>query len=523
MPRVLSILLGLGLAALVAAMPARAAELRLAFSSPPTSLDPHWHNLVPNLNVSQHIFETLVTMDADGKLQPTLAESWRLVDPTTWEFKLRPGVKFQDGGDFTAADVVYSLARPATLTNSPAPFTIYTNAIAATEAVDPLTVRIRTKTPYPLLLNDLSFIYIMSKHASEGVPTEDVGTGKGVIGTGPYKLVRYLRDDRVELARFDGYWGRPQPWDTVTLRFIPDGTARIAALLAGDIDALENVPTPDLPRVRQNPNLVLAARPSFRLIYFYVDGGRTTNGDATAKDGSPLPKNPLADLRVRQAINLAINRQAIRDRIMDGLSDPANNLVPVPLPGSDPARRPVFDLARAKALLVEAGYPDGFALTLHGPNNRFINDDKIVPAMAQMLQRIGIAAKVDLMPMAVYAGRGAKREFWFGMIGWGNQSGEASNILRALIVCEDRAAGWGTVNWSSYCNPKVDDLTRQALGTLDDAKRADLLRQAADIALDDVAIVPIHFQSSTWAMRKGIRAVPRGDERTFAQSFSPAP
>ncbi len=231
----------------------QAQELRLGMGADVTSIDPHFVNLFPNNNVALHVFDALVMLDADSRLIPGLATSWKLVDDNTWEFKLRKGVKWHDGSDFTAEDVAYSIERVSQVKNSPGPFTVYTKAIVKSEIVDPLTIRFKTASVYPLLPNDLSAIYIMSKKASQGLSTEDLNAGKGQIGTGPYKVISFKRGDRVELTRNDSYWGGKGPWAKVTIRILPSDPTRVAALLAGDVDAIEDIPTADFAKMKANP------------------------------------------------------------------------------------------------------------------------------------------------------------------------------------------------------------------------------------------------------------------------------
>lgn len=510
-------------AALMAAAPCQGADFRMALSSSPSAMDPQFHNLAANLSVSQNIFDSLVRMNADSQIEPGLAESWRRVDDQTWEFKLRDA-RFQDGSPLTAEDVIWSLDRPATLVGSPAGFGLYTKAITGKVAVDAHTVRVTTNGPYPLLLSDLSTIFIVSRKATEGVATEEFARGKGMVGTGPYRFVSFLRDDRVELARADGSWDRLPAWEHVTVRFIANNAARLASMLSGDVDAIEGVPTSDLASVKANPNLVFAQKVSGRLVYLYVDSGRDDTPQVTAKDGSKLAHNPLADERVRRAMSMAINRDAITDRVMAGLGYPTANLVSEKLYGYDPALKVTpYDPDGARKLLAEAGYPAGFALTLSGPNDRLVADAQIVQAIGQMWSRVGIAVKVETLPMSAYAPRGAKGEFSVGLIGFGAQTGESSSTLRAIIACADPKSGGGLYNWSHYCNPAVDEALGAALRTVDDKARLALLQKAAHLAVETEAIIPLHFQATTWAARRGIAIVPRTDERTFAASFSPAP
>jgi peptide/nickel transport system substrate-binding protein len=510
------------LAASVILQPAFADDLKVAFSAPATTLDPHFQNASQNIGVSRNIFEALVQMDPDSRIVPGLAESWRRVDDKTWEFKLRRA-KFHDGSDLTAEDVAYSLDRPATIPNSPSSFAIYTKSIVEKRIIDPQTIQLVTAQPYPLLLSDLTSIFIVSKKATEGLKSEDFSSGKGVDGTGPYKFVSYTPDDRVTLERFDGYWAGKPSWDNVQIRFIPNDASRLTALLSGDVNAIENVPTPDLEKVKNDPNLTFAAKKSHRVIFLFLDSGRDNPPNVAAHDGKPLDKNPLKDVRVRQAINLAIDRKGIRDRIMQGLAYPTNNLVTEQMQGfiAELEDAP-YNPEKARKLLAEAGYPEGFRLTLAAPNNRFINDERVAQAIAQMLTRIGIRTQVDAMPFTVINTRAGKGEFPSSMMGWGAQTAEASSPIRAMIACPDKEKGWGPVNWGNYCNKELDQVLAKAISTLDDAQRETLLKDAVKRVVDDVAIVPLYFQASTWAAKKGIAITPRTDERTSAQSFEPA-
>lgn len=502
--------------------PVMAQEFSLALSSPPTTLDPHFYNLAPNVIVAQHMFEALTKMDADSRLVPNLAESWKLVNNLTWEFKLRKGVKFHDGSELTAEDVAWSLARPASVVGSPGRFDLYTRSIINTKIMDPHTIRFTTNEPSPLLPTDLASILIVSKKATQGLTNDDFSAGKGLVGTGPYKFLQYMRQDRIVLERNEDYWGKKPAWSKVTMKFIPNNATRMASLLSGDVQAIENVPTADLSKVRNDKNLNMFSKVSHRLIYLFLDSPREKTPHITDKDGKPLAKNPLMDVKVRTALSMAINRDAIKDHVMEGLSEPTNNLVPPTFTGYNPAvKNAKYDPDGAKKLLAQAGYPDGFNVTLHTPNNRYVNDEKIAQTIAQMWSKIGISTKVEGLPMSIYTTQAAKGAFSIGLLGWGTQSGEMSNALRNLMACPDPAKGMGSFNRIKYCNPKMDALLYKAVNTVDNTERAKLLQDASAIALNDVGIIPIHLQITTWAAKKGIVYTPRTDEGTVAYDFRP--
>jgi len=514
--------LTISLTAFGTALPSAAADLTIGIGADVTAIDPHYHNVTPNNNVAAHIFDYLVLRDERQKPIPGLAESWRTIDPLTWEFKLRRGVKFHDGSDFTAADVVASIERVPEVPNSPSPFTAYTKQIKEMIVVDPYTIRFRTAAPYPLMPTDMTQVAIVSKSTLKAT-TEEFNSGKAALGTGPYKLVRYAKGDRIELARHEAYWGGKTPWEKVTLRLLPNDASRVAALLAGDVQAIEYVPTSDVAKIRADKRLNVYKVVADRLIYLHMDSDRDQSPFIFDKTGRPLAKNPLKDARVRKALSKAINRTAIVDKVMEGEAVAAGQLLAEGMFGvTRNLKVEAYDPEGAKKLLAEAGYPDGFGLTVHSPNNRYVNDAKIAQAVAQMLTRVGIATKVEAMPSATFFPQATDLKFSFMVVGWSSGTGEASSPLKALLATYNKDKGFGTANRGRYSNPRVDALLEEALATVDDPKREAVLQRATELAINDTGIIPLHFQVNLWATRNGITYAPRTDENTLAHKFRPA-
>ena len=509
------------LAAIAAALPAVAANLVIGLGTDVTSTDPHYHNLTPNNNVASHVYGYLVERNEKSQPQPSLATEWKAIDPTTWEFKLRRGVKFHDGSDFTAADVVASIERVPKVPNSPSPFTAYTKQIQKIEVVDPHTIRFKTALPYPLMPSDMSQVAIISRQFANAT-TEDFNSGRAAIGTGPFKLVRFAKGDRLEFARNDAWWGGKTPWEKVTLRILTQDAARVAALLAGDVQVIEAVPTADVAKLKTDKRLAIYRSVSDRLMYVHMDSDRNVTPTVTAKDGKPLDRNPLKDTRVRKALSKMINRPAIVERVMEGEAVPAGQIVPDFLFGATKNLKvEAYDPEGAKKLLAEAGWPDGFKVMLHATNNRYVNDAKIAQAIAQMWTRNGVPTKVVAMPSATFFPQATDLKFSVLLVGWSTGTGESSSSLKALLMTYNKDKGYGTANRGRYSNPKVDALTEDALQLVDDVKREAYLQRAAELAIGDTGIIPLHFQISLWATRDGITYTPRVDEQTLAWKFVP--
>ncbi|HEY4251710.1 MAG TPA: ABC transporter substrate-binding protein [Roseomonas sp.] len=513
-----------GLAAVRPATAAAAAPtLTIGNGAPVTTIDPHFHNVGPNNAMAMHIFDTLVWRDSRARAHPMLAESYTAIAETVWELKLRQGVTWHDGKPFTADDVVFTFERIPQVQNSPGSFIGFIRTIERVEVVDPHTIRLHTRQPHPLLPLDLASVYIVARHAATGAGIEDFNAGRAAIGTGPYRLVSYRSGDRVELARNDSYWGEREPWERVTVRFLLNDGSRTAALLAGDVDIIEQIPTSDLAALRRDQRVSLTSIPSLRTTFMLTDFSRTgPHPSVTDNAGVPLPRNPFLDVRVRRALSMAINRQALVDRVMDGAAQATAQWLPEGAFGYNPAVRPqAFDADGAKRLLAEAGFPDGFRITLFTPNDRWPNDARISQAVAQMWTRIGIRTQVDAMPFSAFVPRRTRLDFGVQLGAWGSSTGEASNYLLSIVGTYDRQRLTGAANMSRYSDPRIDDFLVRGAATMDDAAREQIWRDAVAYYNEQVPLIQLVQYVNNWALRRGLAHDPRMDERTVAMGIRP--
>ena len=514
------------LAALPGGRPAQAQPaptLRIAVEAEITSTDPHYHNLAPNKAIAAHFFDALILQDEQQRLLPGLAVSWRAVDELTWEFKLREGVTWHDGSPFSAEDVAFTIARAPTVPNSPSSFGLYIRQIAETTVVDSHTIRFRTQTVFPLMPVYLSTFGIVSRRHGEGAATADYNSGKAMIGTGPFRFGSWTQGDRIVMERNPTYWGGASPWASVTTRFMRSPASRVAALLSGDVDIIDALPTGDIGRVERDPRTQVSRALSNRNMYVFVDHLERSSPFVTDRQGRPLPQNPFRDLRVRQAVNVAVNRDAIVSRVMDGAAEATGQLMPRDWFGWTPSLPPpAYDPARARTLLAEAGFPNGFNLTIHCSNNRYVNDERICQALGQMLTRVGIQTTVQALPFATWIAGASRQDYSMIFGGWGIDTAEASSPLGSLLATYDRATGQGASNRSRYSNPEVDRLVAEGLATLDDERRRQIFIRATEVAMRDVGLVPMHHQVNLWGVRRGLEHAARSDEWTLAMGVRPA-
>lgn len=516
----------------VGADPARAQgaapqPLRIGLASEPSAIDPHFHNLSPNNSLLRHIFGTLVEQDAQQRLRPGLAERWTQESDTSTLLHLRRNVTWHDGTPFTADDVLFTFQRAPNVPRSPSGFGGFLRG-RTPEKVDDHTVRIRTAGPDPLMLTHLSSVMVIPAKLGAGVTTDDFNAGRAAIGTGPYRFVEFVPGSRIVVERYDRFWGAAQPWSRVTFSFLRTDPSRVAALRAGDVDVIEAVPTADAATIRGDQRLAVTSALSNRVIYFHMDQFRDQTPFIRAKDGSALPRNPLRDLRVRQALSHAINRQAIVERVMEGEARPAGQFLDPSFFGtSRNLPVPEFNVNRARELLTAAGYPNGFQMTMHGPIGRYTNDTKIIEAVAQMYARIGIDARVETIPQAAFftrasTGANGQPEFSFILVGWGASTGETSESLRGLVATFNAQSGNGAANRGRYSNAEVDRLLEEAFRTVNDERRGQILAQACEVAIRDLGIIPIHYPLNSWASRRGLSVDARADEYTLAMGMRPA-
>lgn len=482
--------------------------LRVSQGSEARSMDPYFALESATFSVLSNIFESLSDISDEMTIVPLLAESWSNVDPTTWEFHLRKGVTFHGGQPFDAEDVRYSIERA--LNWKPSRLRSEIPTVSRVEVVDPHTVRIVTSVPDAILPTRLASLFILDRESSEaGVASGgDDWLATHANGTGPYRLESWVKDSECVLDAFEGYWGGAPGIRRISFLATSNDATRLASFLNGDIDILVNVPVGDVDRVAATPGFGVVSRPSLRLIYLGLDCGRDQS------PGLPnSPPNPLKDVRVRQAIYAAINEELIVEKVMNGHAAAASQLFPEGVLGYDPAiQRPAYDPDRARALLAEAGYPNGFSVRLDAPNDRYVNDEAIASAVAAQLARVGITVDVQAVPKARFFPIEQAGETSFFLLGWANTNGDGTGTFDHLLHTADPARNLGGSNTSTfYSNSELDRLSEAAAGEFDAARRADLLQQANRIAMVDLPHIPLHFQMDIYAVSDRVQWQPRRD------------
>jgi peptide/nickel transport system substrate-binding protein len=482
----------------VAASAANAQTLTIAAQSVPTAMDPHFHRANSNNALLRQVFDPMVDYDSQGRVVARLAESWRIVDDRTWEFRLRDRVRFHDGTPLQAEDVAFSFERLPRVPNSPGSFASAVRTISGVTIVDDRTLRITTNEPSPYLDAELTAVMILSRKLHENASTADFNTGRAMIGTGAYRHVSYVNGERLEVERSPTFWGPAAPWARVEIRFVTSPGSRVAALLSGDVDLIDGVPTQDVARLAADRRIEIFSTDSNGTAYLFPDAVREQAPFITDNQGRPLERNPLRDVRVRQALSLAIARQPIVERLLAGEGTPAEQFAPPITIGRIPDRPPIAnDLARARALLAEAGYPQGFRMTIHGPNGWFPSDGEVLQAIAQGFTRIGVTTTVEVLPTATFFSRATNRDFAMFMTTYA--SNLAAITLQQVVATRNTETRMGPFNRQHYSNPAMDRVLAEALRTMDRTRRDALTAEAMAIAMDDVAVIPIFYLKASWA------------------------
>ncbi|MFC3705168.1 ABC transporter substrate-binding protein [Devosia honganensis] len=486
---------------------AQAETIRWARASDALTLDPHSQNQGVTHTMSHHIYETLLDRDTDGNLQPRLATEWFIKedDPTVWVFKLREGVKFHNGEDFTAEDVVFSFDRARSEGSNLKQLHADVTEI---RAIDDHTVEVQMGGPSPLYPNNITNTFIMDKGWSEEHDLQEVqdfaaGESNYAVlntnGTGPYVLQSREVDVRTVLTAFDGHWDEAPAVTEVVYLPIADAATRIAALLSGDVDIVQDVPVQDIDRLRNSPGFKVETGPENRFIYF---GYRF--GDEPLKSSNVTDSNPFNDPRVREAMELALDRDAIRQVVMRGNSIPTGIPNPPFVNGWTPEldAYPAPDVEKAKALMAEAGYADGFTVTLDTPNNRYVNDEAISTAYVGMLGQIGINVSLASRPVAEHSPVILANESDFYLLGWGVPTFDSAYVFNDLVHTKTETLG--TYNVGLYSNPELDAKI-VSLGTETDLdKRNATIAEIWEVVKADRVLLPIHNQVLSYAMRDGV-------------------
>lgn len=501
---------------------ASAQTVRIANQGDALSMDPHSLNETLQLSVTGNVYEPLVGRNKDLSLTPMLATSWKQTSPNVWRFELRKGVQFHDGTPFTADDVVFSLARTQVEGSD---MKSYTNDFKEVRKIDSHTVEIETKTPFPILPDVLSLVYIMSKKWCEtNQATVPVDRRKGVEntasfkanGTGLFRVRERQPNVRTVFTRNGSYWGKIEG-NVTEVVFTPIGNdaTRVAALLSGEVDVMEPVPVQDIDRVNSSANTRAITGPELRTIFLGMDQKRDELLYSNVKG-----KNPFKDKRVRQAFYQAIDIEGIKKTVMRRASNPSAQLVGPGINGFQPEmKRLPYDVEAAKKLMAEAGYPNGFEVSMNCPNDRYVNDGRICQTVAANLSRIHVKINLQAETKGTYFPKVLRRDTSFYMLGWTPATYDAHNVMNAIMRCVDDK-GAGQFNLGAYCNPKVDELTLKVQAETDKNKRNAYIKEAFDLHAADVGHIPLHQQALAWGVNKKVKLVQLADNFMYFKWIS---
>jgi peptide/nickel transport system substrate-binding protein len=509
-----------------AANAAMAETLRMAYGTAPVSADPYPYSDTHTGSLSEHVFETLVGLDD----APLLATGWNWDSPNSIVFNLREGVSFSSGAPFVARDVVYSMCRMMYRVDGRA--NVVTSALGPVTdvvAVDDHTVRFETTAPYPIITQKLKFLKILSAAAAgvegdiafdqdgdcgivDAYPAQaDFDAGSAAIGTGPYIYESFQATGDANLVRNENYWGELPEWERVEIRSVPNNGARIAGLLAGDYDIVERPSAEDLQVIDRDENFDYSTVPGLQTIFIVLDTSADGAAGVSAADGS----SPLADVRVRQALSMAIDRNAITERLFAGNATAANQFAPSYMPGAPEMPELATDLDQAKALLAEAGYADGFALELNVPADRYTNGPLVAQAITQYWTRLGVDVTLRTEPWSVFQTRRTEGDMGIFMYGWGHPQGAAQLISGAFAQRNDDL-GLGAANFSNYNSPAFEAAMQAWAVEVDPARSDALVAEAMAQAVADMPGIPLYYNHELWAHRADIALTGGAEGRTIA-------
>ncbi|MFN3304711.1 MAG: ABC transporter substrate-binding protein [Roseateles sp.] len=507
--RLLPLLAALTLAA------AQAAPLRWAAQNDILTLDPHSQDHNTSNAIGNHLYEGLTRLGRDYRPEPSLATRWTYLSPTQVRFELRRGVRFHDGSPFTADDVVFSFGR---ITQPQGTKQTYVSGIKEIRKVDEHTVDLMLEAPTPMLLQNIISFPIMSKtwsekHNTTGVQDykakEENHASRNANGTGPYKLVSWQPDQAVKMVANKDWWDK-NPGNVTELTYLPIKSAatRVAALLSGGVDLVTDLPPQDYLKLKAQGQVKLLEGAEIRTIFFVMD-----QGSDELRESSVKGRNPFKDRRVREAMNLALDRAAMQRSIMRGLSVPAALMVAPGVNGHDPALDAPLkpDVAKARRLLAEAGYPQGFELPLHCPNNRYVNDEQICQAAVSMWARIGVKARLIAAPFSTHSQTFQRGESPFFMLGWGVSTYDALYGMQAWGHTRTQGAD-GSFNFGKINDARLDALIQQIKFEPDVTRRNAMIREALLRIRDEHLFIPVHHQIRPWAMKPGVQTLHRSND-----------
>ena len=509
----------LAIAASLVATPLSATTLKFAFQGDLNALDSYTLNETFTQGMLSNVMEGLVRRDKELKVIPALAERWEIVDPLKWRFYLRKGVKFHNGEAFTADDVIMSMDRARV------PESQVKNKVQADAKfikIDDHTLEVQLGAPNPILHYEWDVVHIFSKPWAEKVGATQPQSAKATSvsswaltanGTGPFTVVSHEPGVKTVFKPFAGWWDKPaHNLDEVIFTTIKSDATRVAALLTGEIDMMDPVPVQDIERIKNNPATDVMIGPELRTIFLNMDQMRDE-----LKYSSVKGKNPFKDVRVRKAFYQAIDIEAIKSKVMRGMSVPSALLLSPLLfqPLADLKRYP-YDVDAAKKLMADAGYADGFELRMDCPNDRYVNDAAICQAIGGMLARINVKVTLNAQPKAKYfefAGQTGGYDSSFNLLGWTPGSFDSWNVLANIIGCRDEKGKGGSANYGGYCNQKIESLTKQIVSESDKTKRDAMIKDAYTVLYDEVGLIPLHQQSLAWGVSKNVEMVQRADNQ----------